>query len=331
MNRLTAGLVALALACAGAGAANAASPIPIDGPIVITQSGNYIVTRDICDAYPAVRMGLPDEEVDIDVAIDLDGHSICGVVVRGYPDGGGCRTLSMRNGRLVGGLTSSTGLGGGCNDRVYLHSLTIQGFFVSVEDGLLSVTSSRLINADLISYNNRGGAVANIVGNRLVDSSIILAGSNNSHVFDNVIERGSIDLSPSNDGWNASGVVAGNTITEGSIISDWRGGMWGTGPMEIMRNYIGGHIEFSGLTGSSVVGNDIYGCSPSGSAIVLGEFSQFNRIDDNRFLGRCAHGIEFGEHADDNEYSGNTFRVVVPVPIVDHGERNGPGLDVAPE
>jgi hypothetical protein len=326
MKKIAVGLTSLFGAFVGT-LALAAPPIPINGPVVISQSGDYIVTRDFAanPGTPAIRFPDPDAYGDpLVVSIDLAGHTISAsdtfaILVREYsippPQP---VSLTLRNGRIRGDIGWGT-CRARCLIQVYLDRTTLDGT-VSFLDGLLTITSSfiNVITAD----SDWDGARVIVTDSRFR----WIGGSGRFEILGN--QGGGINFFNGVSSWSSSGVIERNELS--FIVSTWP---WYSSDLRISRNVIG-YVALVDAEDTTISENEIRGCSPGGSAVAFlgGPESRHNRIEDNVFLGGCEYGIHFDWDTQWNTYSGNTLgNGLMLVPVLDQGENNGPGLDVAPE
>jgi hypothetical protein len=98
--------------------------IPIFAPVVITQPGHYILTRDITAPTGANGIAIQSDNV----TVDLNGHQVTGVAglslsAIGIADG--ARDITLRNGRILGGNVGITYSSGTVGTRLVIDSLDI--------------------------------------------------------------------------------------------------------------------------------------------------------------------------------------------------------------
>jgi hypothetical protein len=354
MNRLAAGLFALALGCSAAVRADfrdrpvfdvhsKRSPaatdtrIPIRGPIVISQSGDYVVANNLAATPESPAIQFLNTE-NIVVTIDLNGQTVTASdqdAILVNPRNGSwsrCVDLTLSNG-TVSGNVKALGWADRCGwSQVKIDHVTLDRSHVYVEDATLSITASRLMESFVSTYGNFAAPLLKIVGNHFSDSGLDLTG--HGEIPGNIFHPyGFIDLGRNDDMGTGSFVVAGNDIAGGEI----RVGVdpsQSVGSIQVLRNHVGSVVLWNAWY-SVVEGNIIYRCtSPFGyeaESAITAIYAFFNRIDNNQFLGACEYGIHFGEVTSGNRYSGNRLRDLMPMPVLDEGEDNGPRVDVAPQ
>jgi hypothetical protein len=297
-------------------------PIPINGPVVISTSGYYVVTADfVANGIPAIKLA-----GSVNASIDFAGHTVSAVgapvvLAHSVVDDGGCRTLSMRNGRINGGFgVSSKSNGLDCVAQVQLDRMTVTATDVYVENGGLIVTSSTIMNGGIIVRTALGGPPARIEGNRVLFGDITLLGNVGGSIIRNVV-RGAIFVRGTN-GHDASSILIASNIQTGpgGIEIGGFSAEMRTDHVQLLKNKIGGAVSLIQAHDSTVELNVIGGCTPSGSSV--GVDGERNRVASNTFNGGCDHGIEFSAASQDNGYGYNTFRVYVPVPVLDLGTNN---------
>ena len=338
--------VPVALALVSSLSSYAADPrIPISGPVVISQSGNYVVTRDFAAPLGIDAIRFAD---NVAVDIELNGHTISGpILVRSLRNNTPwCVSVSLRNGRLSNSRIQAdqTFLGRTCNafnwdQSISLERITLEGGSIDAGDTDLTITSSSLINTTLSSYRDYDWAPLKVTNSRLTNSSIRIGGGVYVEIYGNDFEHGGIYVNSSL--YASSGLIAGNSIGFITVRDSFE---LSATHLQILRNQIEGAFDLSGIANSLISGNEIGGCTARDSAILFGGQrwgSSWNRIEDNVFVGDCAYGIAFGELTWGNTYSGNSFRTFYPdwtldpERVLDEGtmvppNRRGP-MEVAPE
>jgi len=312
----------------------AAAPVPINAPMVIAASGDYVVMHDFTSVgTPAIKI-----TGAVTANISFAGHTVSAigapvVLVHSFNDDAGCRSVILHDGKIVGGygLVSMNNPLRGCPPQVRVDRMIFQATDLNVEDGGLIVTSSQFVGGSIFARTDVGGLVTRIEGNRIVSGDIALMGGQGSRVTRNYVLNGSIYVRGS-DGQQASNVnIASNYIVRGNVELGGTSAEQGAAHVFFARNNVAGFVKLMQVNDSVVDTNKIGGCGPAYTSVQVD--GQANRVDRNAFLGGCDHGIVFDETATGNEYSYNTYRVYVPVPVLDLGTGNfdGSQMDVDPD
>ena len=173
-------MCALALALAGiAGARADEGRIPIFGPATITQSGHFILTRDI--AAPGASDGITIQADN--VTLDLGGHLVTASTGVGITIVDGFHDITVRNGRLTGGVHavaySSTTVG----VRLELKSLEIsnttnQSIFIDGAE-YVEIRSCRVVSPGWADLDIRAVSGGDTFVGRFVGNTIDGAGGGN--------------------------------------------------------------------------------------------------------------------------------------------------------
>jgi hypothetical protein len=308
--------------------AAAAAPMPIHGPMVISQSGEYVVTQDFTSFFqPAIKL-----TGTVDVTINLAGHTISAyaapvVQVRAFKDDDGCRTLRIWNGHVLGGygLSAMSNGSGGCSPQVMIDGMSFENADVYVEDAALVVTSSVVMHGGIASVASAVSNPATLRGNRVFGGDIALLGIDGGRILGNVVRGGSIMV-------RGTGTIVASNMIGGDVEVGGDASGQGAQNVQVAKNRIMGSVSLTQTGGSSITGNGILGCGSTGSAVRV-DFGTGNHIDGNAFQGGCEHGITFDELSSGNEYSANTYRIYTAEPIVDDGTDNvnGSVREILPE
>ncbi|HEX4823270.1 MAG TPA: hypothetical protein VFV19_03060 [Candidatus Polarisedimenticolaceae bacterium] len=301
-----------------------AGRIPIGGaPMTISQSGSYVLVADIDAIFqPAIKLS---GEVNAD--IDLAGHTITAygapvVQVRATHDDDSCRTLTLRNGVVAGGygLVSMTGGPDACRPTLTIDGAQFQSADLYVEDTVITLTRSVFTSGGIFVVNNVGGPQSHVRGNRLIGGDIVVLGDDGGNIVGNVSRGGSIMVRGNSERDTAHILIASNTIGGNLEIGGENAGE-GASDIYVARNSVNGYVTLTQTSDAKLDLNRIGRCGPGNTSIGV-NFGTAGWIDANAFQGGCAHGIVFDELSSGNEYSGNTFRVVVPEPVLDYGTDN---------
>jgi parallel beta-helix repeat protein len=123
-----------------------------DPDTTITESGSYIVTRDITATdSPAISIVAP--VADVSVTIDLNGYTVTGAAGQPVVDASGFFDIFLTNGTLSGGSNGFRAKNGGVKARVRIENLVIantSGHGIHVETdggGFMNVKASRVSSA----------------------------------------------------------------------------------------------------------------------------------------------------------------------------------------
>jgi hypothetical protein len=318
--------LAATLHLASAEPTSSAAPIPINGPITISQSGDYIVTQDFTAVgVPAIQFA---DNTTATAIIDFDGHKVVGSIHLRERLDRGSRMLTIKNGEFAGGISASTSRGMG-GTVLAVDELTFTSATVDFEDASIVAKHCHFVNSSLAIRADFGGPLFHMEDSEVIGGSLNGQGSR-WHFVGNDIQNASIVMLSGMNG-TTTGLVAGNVVRNGGIAAFSSVGA--AYDLQILGNDVSGSISLNPAIGSLVYGNVIR-CGGSGTAIrVNSVFAWSNQIVRNEFLGGCDHGIYFGDGSRDNVYTDNDFEFPVPQPIVDFGENNHPGppVDVGPD
>ena len=300
-----------------------AAPIPIASPTTITRSGNYVVVADINALFqPAIKLS-----GEVDAVVDLAGHTITAyaapvVQVRARNDGTGCRALTLRNGRIVGGygLSAMVGSVAGCPSEVTLSFMTLQSADVYVERSGLAINSSQFIGGGIFAVGGPDVPPVRLRGNRVLGGDVTLLGTANARVQANTLRGGSLVIRGLPEQEAAHALVASNVISGNLEIGGDNAGD-GASDLYVARNHVGGYVLLTQTSAADLEENQIDRCGPGATSVGV-TFGTAGRIDGNAFQGGCEHGIVFDELSSGNEYSGNTFLIPVEEPVLDLGTDN---------
>jgi hypothetical protein len=296
--------------------------IPIDGPITISQSGDYIVTKDF-SGNPAIQFS-----TSATATIDFDGHRVEGSIILRRAGEVGPRLLTIKNGEFQGSISAVTNIGHG-SAMITMDSMTLTSVGGWLEDASFVATHCRFDNLNVTTDANFEHPLFQLEDSEVISGGISGWGSR-VWIVGNDIWNGSI-LLPDSDGFGTGGLIAGNVLHNGDVIVGER--VDSSSRLQLVGNDISGHVRLRDTNDSVLYGNVIRGCFTNGNALTVDGVSRRNQIVRNDFLGGCDHGIYFGNTTRDNVYTDNEFLFPVPQPIVDDGENNhrGPSVDVGPE
>jgi parallel beta-helix repeat protein len=305
--------------------------IPLYQPTVITQSGDYVVTRDIASpTTPVIRIAAPD------VTIDLHNHSLTSAdTSQPIIDVQGGSNVTLRDGRLSGGAYgifesggTSTGVTRIANvliERANAEGISLNGVaFVEVSGCVLrnnnqlgAAPASLSVDYDLTVYTSFSGRFTRnrIETGTTVLSAMILEGLHDGAVTDNSItgSGGGIDLvQPS-----AAIGCGGNLIAR----NDVRGVNSGEGLQvdvacddnRIEANTFSamGHGILLNSSDNLVVENVANGCYYSG--VFIG--GARNLVARNQIDRNSGDGIYFASGSTGNAYRDNILRGNVPAAV----------------
>jgi hypothetical protein len=310
---------------AGALTQAVADPIPIDGPVVITQSGSYVVTRDFHAIYDyAIRL-VGSITVDIDFAGHTLGSFSTVVMVRHPNDDPQSPTVTLHDGRMMGGYGAYawTNRGHGM-PRVTMTRMTLEGAYTWIEDGSLTVNDSRLVNSSMTvdgNFSPGGGTFGN---NDVLYGDIVLMGSG-GWIHNNRIDGASIILGGSYFG--PSGSITGNTLLTGSIEIGQSGPYIGNDVNVRGNDILGayGAILVGNVVRFSVAGNRLASCGPTGRGIVVSGLARLGTIQGNIIPGSCASALWFGDMTSRNVYQENVVTNTNRFRVHDDGDDNVDG------
>ena len=334
----------LALLVGGVPAARAdQGRIPIFAPATLTQSGSYVLTRDLT-ITSAQSLTINADNV----TVDLNGHTLSGVgsgarLIYVVPTYSGIR---IENGRLSGGdyaIYAPTPAGSTLGPDLSLRHLEISGqtseaVFVGLA-GYFEMTSCTVKNAasgvHLASGTVGASVTGRFVGNQIVQvagNGLMLDGSLSFLVKDNVFTEIAFN-----------GVVAGNAggggAGRGALISRnvFNGAGTSSAAVQILAN---GSLVldnvFNGFqravdvqsTGNRVASNLIAWPSGSVTSAIGIEVLPFsggadrNVIELNTIKLPNGCGLYFGGGAHDNVYRTNSFRGGSLTNVCDSGTGN---------
>jgi hypothetical protein len=302
-----------------------ADPIPIDGPVVITKSGSYVVTQDFT-AVPgyAIRI-LGSVTVDIDFAGHTVGSTSTVLMLRHPNDSPQSPVVTVHDGTVVGGYGAYawTNHGHGYN-RLTISRMTFEHAPVWIEDGGLTVTSSRLDHSQMMADANFGGAIALFENNDVIGADLVAYGPLGGAIRDNRIDGGSIIVTGS-DGFGPYNTRIENNVLYTGSIKIGQFGVDGSSGLVVRHNDVAGTIDAKLASAITIANNHIAGCGAGGAAITIKDFSRFGAIEGNILSGACPFGILFDEITRANIYQDNDLRSVTCVPVQDDGLANVDG------
>jgi hypothetical protein len=302
--------------------------IPIDRPVVITESGSYVVTADFTATTGSAIKFLGDITVDIDFA----GHAVGAtdapvIMLRGQLDSG-APFVKLHDGRVIGvgsGVYSWTNFSSSRRVVVEITKMSFENADVWVEDGALTVMMSSFVHSDVRDEANRGGATGIIENNEVSGGDIAALGVVGGVIRHNVIRGGSIIVAEGDGLGGFDNLVEENTLTGGDIRV---GKNWGGGSVSdnlVKRNVVAGAILVANGYEVSIVENRILGCSPSGSGITVTGVSRFGLFERNVLTGACPYGIEFDDLTRGNLYRDNVMPRATCGLVLDNGLDNADG------
>ena len=282
--------------------------IPIHQATTISQSGSYVLTRDlsISSGSAITITGNPT------VIFDMAGHSI--VSTAGNPifnlnfspsPGEWCGSFTLRNGEVKGNPQGiSTPVGRHCPIDVRIEDVRFNNADVYVEDGSVVAIGNRFVNADLFVDANFTSPSAILEHNQIQLGAMIIFGMNAAQIRQNTIQSGSITVNGSDGQSSRQHIVEKNMVTDGSIVIGFAGSD-GIENVAVVGNVTSGAIQVRMCHGCRVTDNVSSGCS-SGSGIRLTE-THGTLVEGNRVRG-CAYGIEFDALSTDNVWRNNILR-----------------------
>jgi hypothetical protein len=261
--------------------------IPIFTPTTISQSGYYILTRDISvSSGPAITIA--PVTPPIAVTLDLNGHSLQSTsLADSVIDAGGVDSLTIVAGQVRGGRQ---GMGSGPVGHLKVERIEVSG---SQENGI-SFSTTGIV--DIVDCHVHDVGTFGIFLNTTSATRPTFAG----HIAGNKIERtGAVGIF-------LEGLRSGNV--QGNLIIDW--GSSGTFPGLVIQpgagpgcggnllaeNTVtstlstGGEGIFVACPGNIVRENVVKGGHASGVHL----FSDENLIEWNLISGIVGHGIEVG-------------------------------------
>jgi hypothetical protein len=311
---------------AGALTQAVADPIPIDGPIVITQSGSYVVTRDFHAYYDyAIRL-VGNITVDVDFAGHTLGSFWAVVMVRHPNDNLQAPQVTLHDGRMQGGYGAYawTNHGHGM-PSVTMTRMTLDGAYTWIEDGVLTVRDSRLINSSMTVDANFDPVYGTFANNDVLYGNLIFMGASGS-IYGNRIDGASIILEGS-DNFGPSGSISGNTLVGGSIEIAQGGNETGSGVSVQGNDLLGsyGGIAIGNVVRFTVAGNRLASCGPSGRGIVFSRMARLGTIQGNIIPGSCPSALWFGNETSQNVYRENVVTNTSRFRVHDEGEQNVDG------
>ncbi len=207
---------------------------PIYEPTVITDSGSYVVTRDIVAAGTIIDINRPAEP-DIAVTIDLNGYTLENTdAATPVVDASGFFDIFLTNGTLKGGSNGFHTDNGPIKARVRIENMAIKG---ANGNGIHVVTTGPSGS----SMNVKASKVSNAGGNGIFAST---AG-------------GAIDIADSTV--EDAGVDGIALVTTGSIrVED-----------NTLRDITATGLSITGAQGAVIANNQIFNIAPNQIAISI--------------------------------------------------------------
>ena len=313
--------------------------IPVFQPVVLTQPGSYVLTRDI-----TATSGIPIDIQASHVTLDLNGHGITGggsvprliEIESPYTD------IRIENGRLIGGIKGIylNGAAGNPGTSVSIHAVDFSGQIgdaVTIDNALsFEMTSCSITNVDYgVTVSGPGPsdprASIRIVGNRfvqVVQDGLTLLWARSALVYDNVFSE------VSQRGMYVAGIsealitknVFSNSVspgTSGILMVDASG--------LLLDNTFRG-VETAvwvSASGSRIAGNLFVGppaaAGGSPSAVLLGSVghnADRTLIELNKIDMHSGCGLRFSTTAHDNIFRLNTLRGSGGIAVCDNGTGN---------
>ena len=282
--------------------------IPIYQATTISQSGSYVLTRDlsISSGSAITITGNPN------VILDLAGHTIVSssataVFTLNFTSGftSPCGSLTLRNGEVKGnGSGVTTVVGRQCQIDLKLEGMRFNNADVYVEDGSVSAISNRFYGSDLFNDANFTAPSALIEWNQFILGGITVFGNAVAQIRHNNLQSGSI-VANGSDGFAATEhIIEANTLAGGGIQVG-QSGTDGVVNLAVIGNVATGAIQVRTCQGFRIADNVISGCA-GGSGITLVEGSK-GLIEGNRVRG-CTNGISFDSLSNDNAWRNNMLR-----------------------
>lgn len=314
--------------------------IPIYQQTVITQPGDYVVTRDI-----EVSSGYAIEIQSDDVVLDLNGHKITSTSV---DDAvvylGASNRVVIRNGRTQGGMfgirtVGTTGV------TVRLEKLVVSDT-VDTGASLLGALHVEVLSC-IFSHTGHIGIYASSpngqrVSGQIVDNSILKPGNRGITLYsaNGFLIRGNVIAESSSSCMQIETLVGGSPEVGGNIIEGnscrWMGS--GIFPADgiylhsnnnrVVGNSIEGYSSRAILVqgdGNLIADNVIAGTISIGMGVGDGISvyqGQRNLIEGNQVEGNAACGIRFDATAGANAYRNNMLRGNTGGAICDTGTGN---------
>src|SRR5262245_4847684 len=306
--------------------------IPIFGPVIITQPGHYILTKDISAPIGGNGIAIQSDNV----TVDLNGHQVTAVAnftlsAIGIADGS--RDITLRSGRIAGGNAGITYSSTTVGARLEIDSLEISGTDAAYIDirgaEYVEVRSCRMV-ADAAGAS--GVFVTAVSGSntfigRFVGNTILGAGKGNFAGLDLEDLRGGEirDNEVTAVQSSGGGIIAcdeapvtpqnGGNIVEGNTVSGGPGGSNGmafcTSHNLLVNNVVHGMpstglVLSSGTAGNLVADNVTSGDGHDGIHATL---SSRNLLERNLSEGNIGTGcgIYFGSSSS-NAYRNNMLR-----------------------
>ena len=304
--------------------------IPIFKPIVITESGSYVVTRDF-NVTTGNAIAISN---NASVTIDFAGHTInaaggAASVIDVHNNGqfaGPCPQLRLLGGRIAGppGAIASgvyfSHAHMSCMSHAEFSHMTFENASVLIRDARTAISSSHFSRSNLQIESDDGALPVRVEGNVFSQSHLNVIAGSSAQIRNNVFDHGSIGVWPSSVGYGGNTTqVEANAISYGNLTIGVSTSRVANEVVVSRNSLFRGVVSVKAVNGARVNENSVSGCGSSIGGINIVE-SQQVLLEGNQISG-CLSGLAFDGASSTNTYRNNVLRGN-GTPVDDQGTDN---------